>query len=302
MRTSFPLPKRPISMCRKARRRDHRRARASTSRGAFCFSRSRQSDRVPGKFRVAVVVAPCESDFEERKQTSKPSIVRCSDSGEEPQKREPYNMKAPEGAPGTEGAASLALRAFFVYFRRGSGDSDALSQLNELTLFLPKGRGSGTLQVEGEDVPGETSLQLRREKSGVYVTMVSLCFTGALSFEVGLRTGAEEQRWLIGELRHYDGDGGGGWGMRVCTTALPGANILRDICADIEVLVCCDVAPGTPACLSAHAQLPTARRTSLRSRGRRPSSLEVITEDEKVSLRAIRRPRPLWPAKELGIC
>lgn len=191
-------------------------------------------------------------------------------------------MKAPGVEPGAQ-APSLSLRALFCYFRRASSESE-LNQFSELTLFLP--RRSGSLQVEGDDVgPAEASLQLRREKTGVYVNMSSLLVTGpCLPFEIGVRTGAEEQRWLVGELRHFDGGEGGrpgGWGLRCSTTAAQGGAFLRDLCADIEVLVCCDVAPGHPACISAHAQLPTVGGRTLRMRGRRPSSLEVIAEDEK---------------------
>lgn len=211
-------------------------------------------------------------------------------------------MKALEGAPGGAEGAALALRAFFVYVRRASAESE-LDQYGELTLFLPRRGATGILQVEGEVVPCEasSSLQLRREKSGVYVTMSSISFSGALPFEIGVRTGAEEQRWLIGELRHYEGDGEGmpgGWGLRVSTTATLAGGALAG--HDIELLVCCDVAPGRPACISAHAQLPTARRTSLRSRGRRPSSLEVISEDTQARQPQASRRRclsaPRWPA------
>lgn len=190
----------------------------------------------------------------------------------------------------------VSSRALFLYFRGGNAE-EQLKSFPEFTLWLPK-RGSRRLKVEGEEVGGaETSLPLRREKGGTYVCVSSLECTGALPFEIGLKSGAgEEQRWMAGELRHHAGEEGraGGWGMMLSTTALGGGPVLRDLRCDVEVLICCDVAPGQPACLSAHASFPTARRTSCRARVARRSSLDVISEEEKVrlshhSLRSLRK-------------
>ena len=183
-----------------------------------------------------------------------------------------------EGADAHRGEG-LALRALFVYLRNADGVREL--QGRELLLWLPPRAGSLLLNGKRVEPEAEAVLHLRRERSGSFVSMDAIAFSGVLPFMLGRAS----ERWLLGSLHsaavYGEGEGAAGWSLELSGTALGSCAVSRDVRVDVEVLAVGIAVGGRPCCMSAHAPLPT-RQARPAAHSRPARGLESIAENEKV--------------------